>query len=241
MNDVVQFVLLAAASLAAMFVVVRLRDRHKQQQIEKVFARFVTPAAQATIEELEVDVGDHEHLLTTYWDDALRVRQDGDYDRAVLVLNEGIKLIQDAEPAHVAQLRDIALLARTIAFIVPLAPVRPFVFRSWRLRGLAGVAAALHVVLLTGSERIRLRLWMLLRAFQLTLRWLVRAGLDLQRHAPRSASETESAQAAWARVKDLIQDLIKSDGEAVRTAKQIILALDARDTLARERAAGAGG
>ena len=232
MSELSWMIILAAGLFGLLAFGVWLYDRQGQRVVEHVVDNLVSAETREMIQALEVDVGDHEHHLNTYWEESLRVRQAGQYDRAVVMLNEGIQLIQDAEPSHTQRLREIALLARTIKFIVPLPPVGPYVFRSWRLRGMAGLAMAFNTVLLTGAERTRLRLWMLLKALRLCLHWLVRAGLDLQRHAPDSGS----AEAAWRHVHDLIHDLVASDREAVRTAVQILLALDASRTLRQARA-----
>jgi hypothetical protein len=124
--------------------------------------------------------------------DASRAR--GDVDEAIRLLGVGWEYLEDLGRERSELLRDMALYSRLVSAIVPLPPLRPQQFRLGELRGLAGVGAVGHYLLVAAVERFRLRLFILRRGFRVAIAALVPGSRRIS--AARADYETLDAETA---------------------------------------------
>lgn len=206
--------LAALALLAGMFW--KLEDQRRQQEAEQIVDRLLSPRAQSTLDELTQMVSENKHVLGRHHAAAQEHRRAGEIEGAVERLRLGCAAIEQLAPDFVRALRSLRRLARTAAVIVPLPPVRAGAFRAWELRGLAGLGAFAHDLLVTGAQQMRLRLVVIESAFRLGVRALRRSTERL----PRRERE-------WERVDALVADLALSGDEGLHTAERILAAVDA--------------
>ena len=226
MSEAAVILFLAALLLVATwFLLTRLHESTDQDESEALLDRLAQPAVQATLQALAADVAAHEHDPEAYVAEALLSRQPGTYQQAAGLLEEGVRLIRQAVPGHAMQLQDVALLTRTVAFIVPLSPLGPFLFRSWRMSGPAGFGLALRTFLSTRWERSRLRCLMARQAVRVALTSVQSTPRE---HRGRTGDlPRAAAHATWQRVKGLIEELQSGEGRTLDITRQLVLVLDA--------------
>lgn len=212
-------VALTVGLLVAVMLDARRADRRKQQGLEAMMAGLVTEKGRGTLDEIALIVGQNKHVLGRYHTRSREFRDAGSYAEAARWMQYGCEAIEKLAPDFQSALRSLRRLARSAAVIVALPPVRAYAYRAWELRGLAGLGGVLHTVLVTGQERMRLRLRVLTYAFGLALRWLRRSG-------DRVAARPETT-AEWKRIDDLVFDLAVTGDEALLSAERIVQAVDA--------------
>jgi hypothetical protein len=197
----------------------RRRDERKQRAAEQMMHGLVTERGRATLDEIALIVDQNNHVLGRYHTRSREFREAGAYDGAVKWIRWGCEASEKLAPDLVSALQTMRKLARTVSVIVSLPPLRPYAFRAWQTRGLLGLGAVLHYLLITGQERIRLRLLLLVRVFGMTLRWL-------RRSTERVTARPEDA-AEWRRIDDLVSDVATANDEAQLTVQRVVQALDA--------------
>jgi hypothetical protein len=217
-------VALALACLAvALFVLMSLdarrSDERKQHALEQMMQGLVSEKGQATLDEIALLVDHNRHVLGRYHARSRDLRAAGSYEEAARWTKDGCEAIEEGAPDFLTVLETLRRLARSVSVIVALPPLRPYAFRAWELRGLVGLGRLVHHVLMTGQERIRLRLRILAYAFGMALRWL-------RRSTDRVVARPEAA-AEWKRVDDLVGDLDTTGEETLLTTERIVQALDA--------------
>lgn len=210
--------LVLIAIIVTLVVFSQAIDLRRQAEIRALMNGVLTHRGQATLDEIALAVREHKHYLRRHVADAHALRRAGHYAKALESLRLGREAIEDLAPDFLTSLRKLRHLARCVAAIVDVEPVRARAFRSTRLRGLAGIGAVLHYVLLTGSQRARLRVRFVAAAFRLALRAL-RVTVGRVAHRDRDVH--------WRRVDDLVADLGTSGDEALVATRQIAEALDA--------------
>jgi hypothetical protein len=193
-------------------------DLRRQAEIRALMNGVLTHRGQATVDEIALAVREHKHYLRRHVADAHALRRAGHDAEAIASLQFGCDAVEDLAPHFLASLRKLRRLARCVSAIVDIEPVSARAFRSMQLQGLAGMGALLHYALLTGSQRVRLRVRVVAAAFRLALRAL-RTSVDqlVRRNRERY----------WRRVDNLVADLGTSGDEALVATRQIAEALDA--------------
>lgn len=209
------FALLAAlAVLVGMFW--KLEDQRRQDEAERLVDRLLSPRAQSTLDEITQMVSENKHVLGRHHAAAQERRRAGESAEAVERMRLGCQAIETMAPDFVRALQALRRLARTASVIVPLPPVRVGAFRAWELRGLAGLGAFGHDLLVTGGQQMRLHVVVIQSAVRLGVRALRRSTERL----PRRERE-------WQRIDALVADLALSGDEGVATARRILAAVDA--------------
>lgn len=212
--------LLLIAAIVTLVALSQIFDLRRQEQVRSVMDGVITRRGQNTLDEMTLLVRESRHYLERYHGWAHEHRRAGDYEEAARRLRLGCQAIEELAPDFSTALRKLGQLARCVSAIVVVEPVRAYAFRTWRLRGLAGVGAVLHYLLLTGRQRVLLRLGVVASAFRLALRWL---------RSSTSRIERRDSAGEWRRVDALVADLGASGDEALVAARQIVQALDAVD------------
>lgn len=132
-------------------------------------------------------------------------------------LGRGVRVVEASAPGVLESLRAVRDVARTVGAIVPIPAPRPSAWRAWPLRGLAVAAAAVHAGLVSGAERVPVRVWLLARALVLGVRWL---GVAARGERP-----------AWARVERAAADLGVVGDQAEDTLARVVRAAAAARAL----------
>lgn len=190
-------------------------DLRRQHEAEDMVDRLLSPRAQSMLDELTQIVSENKHVLGRHHAAVQTHRQAGEIEAAVQRLRLGCMAIETLAPDFVRAIRSLRHLARTAAVVVPLPPVRAAAFRAWELRGLAGLGALAHDLLVTGGQQMRLRLVVIQSAFRVAVRALRRSSERLPR-----------AEREWTRVEALVADLELCGDEGLATARRILAALE---------------
>lgn len=215
---VIFFALAAAALLALLAVDVRRKDRRQQQDLERNMAGILSASGRGTLDQIGMLVAENKHVLGRYHERSREFRSSGSMAEAVEWMRYGCDAIEQLAPDFLTAVTSLRRLARGVSAIVALPPLKPYAFRAWELRGLAVLGSVCHALLLTGKERIRLRLGILAHAFGMALRWLRRSTDRVSAHPERAAE--------WQRIDALVHDLAITGDAAVLTAERIVQALD---------------
>lgn len=210
----------ALALLGFIVIAVRFRDARNQELVEDAMEAVFGEDGQATFDEIALIVRENKHVLATYHDEARELSRTGRAQQAAEWMAHGCEAIEELAPDYFKALQVLTRLTRALSAVIPLAPVRVYAFDAWRLRGLAGGALVLHHVLVTGRERMLLRLRLLGTAFRWALRWL-----------RRSTERLPARPAEWQAIDALVHDLNAMGDETVVTAERVLRTLDALDRL----------
>lgn len=195
-------------------------DRQRQEGLQHAMDGVLTRRGEVTLDELTERLDLDKYILGRWHGQAQALYAEGRHLDAVTHMALGCAAIEALAPNFLTAVRALRGLARQVSVIVSVEPVRTSAFRTLELRGLAGVGQALHHLLLTGRQQIRLRLTVIVTAYRLALRWL--------RDATSYAGQRRAASAAtWTRIDALVADLGSAGDEAVVAARQIVQALDA--------------
>ena len=210
--------LLLVAVVIAFVTLSQIVDLRRQTQVRLLMNGVLTHRGQATLDAVALLVRENQHYLGRHVAAAHRLREAGRLDAAADQLRQGSAVIRQLAPEFLDALRTLRRLARCTSAIVVVAPIRAGAFRTPSLKGLAGLGSLLHYLLLTGRQRIVLRLATAAGAFRLAVHWLHttvarRARLDHDRR--------------WRRVRALVADIDTSGDEALVATRQIAEALDA--------------
>lgn len=197
----------AVLSLPVLLLLARLADERRQRVLERQVSDVLSPEARWTLDRLELVLGDH-RMGVELGASALHAR-----DRRIL--RAAVLAIEAHAPSVRAGFEALSSISRTVAVLVPPPPTPARAWRGWGPRGLAAAAAALGAMLVTGTERVRLRLWLLGRALQLGVRAVRRGVADVE------------ARDRWAQVEAAVHDLHLVGAEAGVTYARVVLALDA--------------
>jgi hypothetical protein len=192
-------------------------DLRRQAQVRAIMDGVLTHRGQATLDEIALIVRENKHYLGRHVAAARRLRRQGRQDEAVEHLRLGASAIQDLAPGFLDALHKLRGLARCVSAIVVVEPVRASAFRTTSLKGLAGVGSVLHYLLLTGRQRVVLRLRVVAGAFGLAVRWVRAATARIARR---------DSDRQWRRVDSLVADIGTTGDEALVATRQIAEALD---------------
>ncbi len=208
--------LLLAGVVVVLAALVYAADLQRQRLVQQTMDGVITRRGQNTVDEIALLANEQRYVLTRYRDKARALTDAGQFAEGAARMAVGCRAVEEMAPDFLSALRALRRLARAVGVIVAVDPVDARAFQAWELRGLTGVGAFLHYLLLTGRRRMLLRLHIVFTAFRLALRWL-RGSVD---HAARCPRE-------WRRIDALVADLGTAGDEAVVAARHIVQALDA--------------
>lgn len=214
------WLILSLAVLALMVFGVRFRDLNRQGIVESTMEDLLGPDSQEAFDEIVLMVRENKTALASYHDEAREISREGRAQQAAEWMAHGCEAIEELAPSFFAALQTLMRLTRALSAIIPLEPVSAYAFDAWRLRGLAAAGLVLHHILLTGRERMMLRLRVIGTAFRWAVRWL-----------RRSTERLPARPAEWKHIEVLVHDLNTVGDETVVTARRIIQTLNALDRL----------
>lgn len=172
--------------------------------------------SQAQLAYLERQTASQLRVVRATYDFALARHDEGATGEALRLLDAGSLLIERFAPSLRAQLRHMLDLARAASALAPVRPLRPLEFRLARLRGLAGLALVGHLLLVTTSERFRLKVRVLMCALRLVVRG-AQASSSLARRRP---------ERAWEEVEALCSDLTTLRRESLDVVRALLVSLE---------------
>lgn len=206
-------------ALVAIFGLTHAVDLQRQLSVRRQMDGIVTRRGRDTLDELELIVRENRHALEGSWERARRARERGCDADAARRLQVGCEAIEALSPDFLSGLRALRQLARTVSVIVEAEPIAANSFNTKSLRSLATLGQVVHQFLLTGRQKILLRVRLCASAFRVALR-----------HLRRSTGQVNAAPAddvRWRHAGALIADLGRAGDEAVVAARSIVQALDA--------------
>lgn len=209
----------AVVLLVVLFMAARQADQAKQNNVESMMDRVLSGRAQKALDEIARIMQKNSAVLGHHRLRSQAFRTAGRYQQAAEYMASGCKAIEALAPDYHSAIRTLQNLARSASVIVNPTPLRPHLFRSWELRGVMGLGVVAHHLLVTGQERVRLRLRLLSFAFGMSVRWLQRAAGRVQARP--------SNEEAWTLLEDCAADIETTGDETVLTATRIIQALAA--------------
>lgn len=174
--------LLIFTALAALLAAVVLSGRRHERQLRS-WDQVLSATAQEELQADERAVTRQMDTVEGTYELADRRRQSGDLDEACRLLDVGCRSIEAFVPGRVERLREMIRLSRAISATLPARPLRPSSFELRPLAALVAVGRAAHELLVTTSERFRLRLRILARGFMLVAR-------SLRRDTDRASRDT---------------------------------------------------
>ena len=155
-------------------------------------------------------------LLDWMFEQAREAEASGRPGQALRLLDLGCSLIEDYCPGWSRSLAAMAVLARMVTAIEPLAPVGPRPFKTRELKQLAQMGEFIHHFLVSTRERFQLRTAILRSGFR-----------TLMRIAFRSRADASWTGPEWKAFDDVRADARTLSGESVETARVLLAALEA--------------
>ncbi len=132
-------------------------------------------------------------------------------------LRIGASVVASCADTLPSLLRNLALLSRQASAIGPVEPLAIGAFRLRQLRTLAGIQAALHVLLTSSRERLTLRLRVLRYAVPAATRWLLRA--------VHQTIERPNDHEHWGRLADVRHDVGALTDESLKSLRVVLCSL----------------
>jgi hypothetical protein len=118
------------------------------------------------------------------------------------------------QPNLGALIHELRVAARTVKVVAPPRPLGAAAYRLWRLRGWSGLGLLAHWLLVTGWQRVRVRVWFLARGLKVVVRAVTGASLLAVRRGRWSPT-----------IDAAVADFNTWGGEVVTTAESILEAV----------------
>jgi hypothetical protein len=214
-------VVVVALLVVAVAAMLHAADLARQDDVQRAMDGVLTRRGRDTLDELSLQVREHRHVIGAYHARARSLRDEGRHREALERMSVGCRALEELTPDFLTALHSLRHLARSVSVIVAVAPVPAEHFVTPSLGLLVGLGARLHDLLVTGKQRVLLRLSVAGAAFRLALRWL--------RQSSGGPAPRPTDVAGWVQIDGLVSDLGTAGDEALVAAHQIIQALDAVD------------
>jgi hypothetical protein len=206
----------AVSSLPLLFALGRRQD----QAVQRGWQCALTPRGERLYRSLAHHVEADLELAVLTYSEAFAVGERGGRAEALRLLSTGHSLVERCASKLVRLLAGMATFSRQTRVVASLPPLRPRAFRLRALTSLAALGRALDAVLVSASERFRLRLYLLGHGYGLAARTLLR---DSERML-RRGSWTE---AEWRRIQSIHGDFTTLTGELLGSLRALLTSLSA--------------
>jgi len=157
-------------------------------------------------------------LLDWTYERAREAEHLGRSQEALRLLDTGCRLIEAYCPSWTRSLAAMSVLSRMVSAMANVRPLRPQAFSLRELAQLARLNEFVHQFLLTTSERFRLRLYILARAFGTLLRVVVRSTAPVRARV---------AEPNWETVEAARRDVHTLSDESIETFRVLLSSLEA--------------
>jgi len=181
-------------AVVSCLVVLILLGRRNERAVRRDWDLLLTPRGEKVYQSIEGRVQTEMALASITYDEAFSVRALGSVDEAKHLLDVGYKVIERFSPSMLHLLATMARFSRMVSAMAPVAPLRPRDFRLTEIASLAYLGGILHQLLVSTSERFRLKLYILGQSFGLATRALLRSTQKIVRNEPESEQEWEQVE-----------------------------------------------
>jgi len=181
-------------AVVSCLVVLILLGRRNERAVRRDWDLLLTPRGEKVYQSIEGRVQTEMALASITYDEAFSVRALGSVDEAKHLLDVGYKVIERFSPSMLHLLATMARFSRMVSAMAPVAPLRPRDFRLTEIASLAYLGGILHQLLVSTSERFRLKLYILGQSFGLATRALLRSTQKIVRNEPESNQEWEQIE-----------------------------------------------
>jgi len=163
-------------------------------------------------------------LLDWTYERAREAEHLGRSQEALRLLDTGCRLIEAYCPGWTRSLAAMSVLSRMVSAMAIVRPLTPKAFSLRELAQLARLNQFVHQFLLTTSERFRLKLYILARAFGTLLRVVVRSTAHLKARA---------AEPNWETVESARRDVHTLSDESIETFRLLLTSFEAERQASR--------
>ncbi|MFI5184215.1 MAG: hypothetical protein ACHQNV_07450 [Vicinamibacteria bacterium] len=206
----------AIGSLPVLVFVGRRQDRVAHREWEYRLTARGEGLYQSVLGRIE---GDLDLAVLTYTE-AFALGERGLHDDALRALEAGHGVVERAAPGMLRLLAAMATFSRATEAMAPVPSLRPVGFRLPPLVALAATSRLLDAVLVSVSERFRVRVYLLGHAYGLAVRYLLRDSERMIRRGSWSAAE-------WRRLQSIHGDIMTLTDELLRCLRVLLGSLTA--------------
>jgi hypothetical protein len=196
----------AFGCLPVLFLVGRRQDRAAHLEWDYVLTERGERLYRRLAGRVEGDLA----LAVLTYGEAFAVRERAGCEEALRVLDAGHSLVERAAPGMLRLLAAMATFSHEATRIAPTAPLRPESFRLLPLVAIAATSRVFDNVLVSASERFRLRVYLLGHGYGLAVRYLLRDSERMIRRGSWSAAEWERIRSIHGDIETLTQELLMS-------------------------------
>jgi hypothetical protein len=210
--------LIPIALLVGGSIVLVIFMRRNERKVWSEWTELLDPTSEKVFQQAHRDVEANTSLIGVAMNEAIEVRELGDFDEAIRFLNIGGDIIQRFTPDLLSLLGVMNRFSRMVTAIAPVKPIVPGQFHLAELTNLAHLNRILHHMLTSAKQRFRLKLYILGKGVSLTSHFLLKCIKNIVTH--RSADEQE-----WEEILFVERDFQNLSRESVQSFRVLLQAL----------------
>ncbi len=220
--------LIPFAMLLIGWIAFAILARRNEKKVQAEWTALLNPASERIFQQARLDVEANTSMIGVAMNEAMEVRQLGDFDEAVRFLNIGGDIIQRFTPNLLSLLSVMSRFSRMVSAIAPVSPIVPGGFHLSELTSLAHLHKILHHMLTSTKQRFRLKLYILGKGISITSHYMLKSIKNII--AQRSAADRE-----WDEIVGVEQDFQRLSNESIQSFRALLEALssDAAKELSR--------
>lgn len=212
--------LVFAGALIGGLAVLFLLGRRNEGRVQKDWELVLTPKGRLVYGSLERRFKSDLDLMNATYDEAVSLRELGSVQEAKELLDAGFRVIEHFAPNLLQLLAAMATFSRMVSAMAPVTPLHPRQFRTSGLRGLAYLHHLLHHVLVTTSERFRLRVYILGRGVGLAVSFMIRS-------TGKITAGAEGGDREWDEIAAIRGDLGALTDESLDSLRTLLVSMAA--------------
>lgn len=189
--------LLVSAVCGAVVVLLVLARKNAPPSTEE-WDSLLSAHARQCLDGLELRAAGDGVMAADALQRAMRAKNGLAFEEAIRLIDISCTVLEEATQDRVKRLQGMALAVRMASAILPPRALQPTSVRLFEVRTLFAAGRILHHMLVTGRERLLLRVTMLRFGYLLTVRAMCRGSAGV-RQDPTAAS-------AWARCDAALKD-----------------------------------
>jgi hypothetical protein len=220
---------LIVISLLGLVAVLYLRAVHHSIAVRREWQFICSLRSASAFEGIEIKAASEGAAIRSAYRSAMAARSAGSREEALRLVDALLRIIERATPGWIDTLAYVSIVARMADAVVPIQPMRPWVFRLFPLAWLSLVGMIAHHVTITTGERLRLRAYVLRGSWRLLRRRM--------RSNSKRIHEGDSER-VWDGLGAVRDDFAMVSEETLRSLYAALLSLDARPAGAVAQTAG---
>jgi hypothetical protein len=195
--------------------------RRNERKVRSDWESLLSGQKAEWYEDTKSGIENNTKLIRMMMNDARDIKQLGDVEEALRFLEIGSKIIQEFTPGLLGLLKEMMKFSRMVSAMAPVSPLLPSRFHLAEMNNLAVLNQILHQVLVSASQRFRLKLRIVETGVKITsdyLRTRINRALQL-----RSSTEEE-----WEEIANAGQDFQQLTSESVESFRSLMSALPSK-------------